>query len=133
MAAPESWGYIYDAYCAADNFSYLTTQICFYGHSHVPALYKKGPSVEEVFDWAGDLGGKAEFIVSIESEYKYLVNPGSVGQPRNRDNRSSFAIYDSSEKTLKRICVEYDIAAVQKKNRAAGLPEILSQRLEYGY
>ena len=136
LDSPESWGYIYDIYHAIDSFSYQTTQVCFYGHSHVPVLYKKDSSlgdVIDVFDWAGNLENKTEVIIPVETNYKYLVNVGSVGQPRNGDNRASFVIYDSSKKILKRICVEYDIAAVQRKNRSAGLPEILSLRLDAGY
>jgi predicted phosphodiesterase len=139
LDSPAEWGYIYDIYHAEDNFSYQTTQICFCGHSHVPVLFRKGFSIRSntfgVIDFPGwkKLPEKStEITVSVDFGCKYLVNPGSVGQPRNGDHRASFVIYDSAKRTLRRICVEYDIAAAQNKIIQAGLPEILALRLGSG-
>ena len=141
LDSPEAWGYIYDVYHAEDNFTYQTTQICFCGHSHVPVLYKKGFSAEEgifgvfeVKDWnkPSIYENVSEVTISVDFGCKYLVNVGSVGQPRNGDNRATFVIYNSGKRTLERICVEYDIASAQEKIRIAGLPELLALRLEQG-
>ncbi|MBU8901235.1 MAG: metallophosphatase family protein, partial [Victivallales bacterium] len=70
--------------------------------------------------------------VSIQTGFKYLFNVGSIGQPRNRDPRTSFAIYDSEEKTVTRFRIPYGIASAQRKILAAGLPERLALRLETG-
>ena len=139
LDSPDAWGYVYDTYNAEDNFLYQTTQVCFCGHTHVPALFKKGLSYEsntievsEVPEWSKISEYESEVTVSVDFGFKYLVNIGSVGQPRNRDSRASFAIYDTENRTLKRVCVEYDIEAAQDKIRKAGLPEILALRLEKG-
>jgi predicted phosphodiesterase len=139
LDSPGSWGYIYDEYHAEDNFSYQTTQVCFCGHSHIPVLFRKGFSFEsntmnvvEVSSWKKCPVNETEITISVDFGCKYLANIGSVGQPRNGDPRASFVIYDSDKRELKRICVDYDIAATQNKIREAGLPEILALRLENG-
>ena len=71
-------------------------------------------------------------LISIQKGWKYLINIGSVGQPRNKDPRASFAIYDTEANTVTRLRLTYDIATAQKKIREAGLPERLALRLERG-
>lgn len=147
LDSPDTWGYIFDVRHAADNFSYQFTPLCFCGHSHVPLAFCKKPvlmhsgnPIEEIPAWAGnpDLnsppapGEESEIVLTLERGFKYLINVGSVGQPRNRDPRASFAVYDSEEKILSRICVPYDITKAQEKIRAAGLPERLAFRLQLG-
>ena len=61
-----------------------------------------------------------------------IINPGGVGQPRDRDSRSSYAIYDSAATAIERHRVTYDIAKTQKKMKAADLPEHLIERLDHG-
>ena len=60
------------------------------------------------------------------------MNPGGVGQPRNGDPRASYAIYHTEENSLEFRRVSYDLVATQRKMRLAGLPEYLSERLQYG-
>ena len=136
---PNVWKYIYDKYNAADNFFHQTTSFCFYGHSHVPVLFKYSASlddkifgVNQVKEWGKISDSETTVPVSTDYGCKYLVNVGSVGQPRNWDTRASFAVYDSTSRTLKRISVEYDIEAAQEKIRKAKLPENLALRLEIG-
>ncbi len=139
LDSPAAWGYVYDEYLAKDNFLYQSTQVCFCGHTHVPVLFKKGFSVEnntfgvfEVPEWSEISDYESEVTVSIDFGCKYLINAGSVGQPRNKDPRASFCMYDTEKRTLKRVCVEYDIESAQEKIRKAGLPEVLALRLERG-
>jgi diadenosine tetraphosphatase ApaH/serine/threonine PP2A family protein phosphatase len=148
LDSPESWGYIFDVHHAADNFSYQFTQICFCGHSHVPTAFCKKPitsrtelPIEEVPGWAFKQGENIipdnptvvdELEVHLQSGFKYLFNVGSIGQPRNRDPRASFAVYDTTEKTVTRYRVPYDIEATQAKILEAGLPERLAMRLTVG-
>ena len=148
LDSPSEWGYIFDIHQAMDNFSYQYTQICFCGHSHVPIAYCKkmlarpGESpVDELKLWSvkPDEEGMMfrsdeadEIVLPIQPGCKYLVNVGSVGQPRNRDPRASFAVYDTEQRTLTRYRLPYDIAGTQEKIRAAGLPECLATRLEHG-
>jgi len=96
--------------------------ICFFGHTHVPAAYRLwGPEVDRV---------------SITPIYfkagRYLINPGSVGQPRDRDPRASFGIADFEEKSFNLYRVEYDSKAAAKEILRAGLPEFLAARLILG-
>ena len=70
--------------------------------------------------------------IPVEQGVKYLINIGSVGQPRNRDPRASFCIYDTDLKVLSRYRLPYDIGQTQRKILAAGLPERLATRLERG-
>ena len=141
LDSPESWGYVFDIHQATDNFSYQFTQLCFCGHSHVPIAFSKravtlgqtGKAIEEVDSWKTNPSNpSAEIVISLQPGWKYLINIGSVGQPRNGDPRASFAIYDSEKKTVRRYCLEYNIAAAQEKIRAAGLPERLAIRLNRG-
>lgn len=148
LDSPESWGYIFDTHHAADNFSYQFTQLCFCGHSHVPIAFCKKPltmqsenPIEEITEWAykkneGMIPKEVEtadsISIDIQRGFKYLLNVGSVGQPRNRDPRASFAIYDAGAKRVTRYRLPYDIRAAQAKIRNAGLPERLAARLERG-
>lgn len=148
LDSPDNWGYIFDAHHAADNFTYQFTQLCFCGHSHVPIAFCKKPissmsekPIEEIAGWAykfeegifpKNVTEADELTVSIKTGFKYLFNIGSVGQPRNRDPRSSFAVYDSDAKTVTRYRIPYNIPSAQAKIIAAGLPERLALRLETG-
>lgn len=148
LDSPDTWGYIFDVHHAMDNFTYQFTQVCFCGHSHVPVAFEKRPlasfgqrTVEVIDGWAprtpdGQTVGqfnKSEFFpVEIKPGYKYLFNVGSIGQPRNRDPRSSFAVYDTASRTVTRYVVPYDIGTAQSKILAAGLPERLASRLAIG-
>jgi diadenosine tetraphosphatase ApaH/serine/threonine PP2A family protein phosphatase len=70
--------------------------------------------------------------VPLEDQGRYLVNPGSTGQPRDGDWRAAFAIFDSGQHTVEYFRTSYDLPKTQKKMREAGLPLVLIQRLEYG-
>ena len=148
LDSPSAWGYIFDAYQAEDNFANQFTQLCFCGHSHVPVMFAKKPvtmisgrKIEEIPEWADRREGGLDeeemeqmdsITCSILPGYKYLINIGSVGQPRNHDRRASFVIYDSDTKEVTRYRVPYDFRTAQKKILEAGLPERLAARLERG-
>jgi predicted phosphodiesterase len=120
---PERWGYVFDSIEAESHLNYQNTQICFHGHTHVPAIFKKqGMMVERI---------PAQNI-RIELGKKYFINTGSVGQPRDGNPLASYCIFcpESKEVLFKRVV--YDIAAAQTKIRAAGLPERLAARIERG-
>lgn len=144
LDSPENWGYIFDMHHAIDNFTYQFTPLCFCGHSHVPLAFCKKPitainerQVEELNEWvvapnSEDFSKECEFHVEIRAGHKYLFNIGSIGQPRNHDNRASFAVLDTDRKTVSRYCLPYDIAATQERIRSVGLPERLANRLISG-
>lgn len=101
-----------------------TLGLCFFGHTHVPAAWRwKGGEIEAV----------VENPFKLEKGVKYLVNPGSLGQPRDRDPRASFLVFDSTKKEIAFHRVEYDIHSTSEKILAAGLPERLAERLKLGW
>ena len=122
LDSPRRWGYIFDKHSAGASFSYQFSQICFCGHSHVPMAFEKFGTI---------MGGKYEQI-KVQPGHKYLVNVGSVGQPRDGDWRSAFVVYDTDESLITLHRLEYDIKQTQKKIMDAGLPERLALRLERG-
>jgi predicted phosphodiesterase len=123
------WEYLLDAASARANFDDFDTPYCLIGHSHVPLMFAMGPD--------GRVGGQQ---LAPEGPFplkgaRRILNPGSVGQPRDGDPRASFAtieIAPDGEATFELHRVEYDIADVQGRMRNAGLPEPLAVRLSYG-
>ena len=89
-------------------------------------INEANPEADDDFNIADEL------TVPLEKGHKYLFNIGSIGQPRNHDNRASFAVLDTDRKTVSRYCLPYDIAATQERIRAVGLPERLANRLIAG-
>ena len=118
------WEYILAEEEAEENLKYFKTPYCFIGHSHIPLLFQcqKACSVKTF---------KAESEVKTDDK-RLIINPGSVGQPRDRDPRASYALYESEAGILTLHRVEYDIAATQQRMRRAALPERLIDRLAYG-
>jgi len=119
---PAQWSYILDIDDAYPNFKLFDHQICFTGHSHKPIVFKSAESV----DWQLD----TEF--RLEPDAKYIVNIGSVGQPRDGNPQATFAVYDTDSFAIEIKRVDYDIASAQKKIIAAGLPLWLAERLTIG-
>jgi predicted phosphodiesterase len=119
--------YIFGEFDAAEAFLHFNTQICFFGHTHFPFIYtEKDHIVEGTFI----TGNTTE--IKLEKDVRYLVNPGSVGQPRDRNTRSSCAIYDTKQKKIKFYRLEYNIAEAQRKILDAKLPPALAERLGLG-
>jgi len=119
---PQSWNYVTNKFDAMSNFSYQFTNLCFHGHTHVPRIFVRDSRVTEV---------EADSIV-IELGMKYFINTGSVGQPRGGDWRACYVIYVLPTPTVTFRLVEYDLATTQEKIRAAGLPDVLAERLAEG-
>ena len=119
---PSRWGYIFDKWHAISSFNYQYTQLCFYGHTHVPVAFDKFLQVET----------HNYEEVTTEPGHKYLINVGSVGQPRDGDPRASFAIYDDNERKVQLIRVGYDLEKAQQSIREADLPERCATRLASG-
>jgi predicted phosphodiesterase len=122
LYAPEEWWYILDIDDAYPCFKLLETNVCFYGHSHKPVFFISG----EMVDWIVD-----DQMV-IDDDKKYIINVGSVGQPRDRNPESAFAVYDTEERIVRIKRVAYDISKTQERIISAGLPHMLAQRLRLG-
>lgn len=111
-----------------DNCAYFKVSPCFVGHSHLPVCFLMKEPVSYVE--AGTLGEGQE--LRAPAGMRSVINPGSVGQPRDQDNRASCGVYDDARRVFTLYRVSYDIAAVQQKIVSAGLPEFLAARLGYG-
>lgn len=119
--------YIFGEFDASEAFTHITTPLCFFGHTHFPFIYTEK---DHQMDGTFLTGDNNE--VKLEDGVKYLINPGSVGQPRDRDTRAAFAIYDSKAKKIKFYRLEYDIKEAQRKILEAHLPSALAERLALG-
>lgn len=122
-ADPGSWRYITDERDGAHELAEQTTNLCFYGHTHQPLALRRG---------VGRLPFTETTPLVLDPSGYYLVNVGSVGQPRDGDPRASFGLYDERRAVVELHRVEYDIAGAQAKIRAAGLPDVLAERLQSG-
>ena len=120
---PERWGYVFEAVDAEPSFFYQRTQLCFHGHTHVPAVFEKK---------AGSVFRYPPNALNFSFGSKYFVNVGSVGQPRDCDRRASYCIYDPATRSMDFRRILYDVEAAQERIRRVGLPERLAQRLAQG-
>ena len=121
---PQNWDYIFSLDEAEENFSFFNHRVCLIGHSHRPFIIKKFEQ-RHCFLVNGT-------EVEIEEGFKYLINIGSVGQPRDGDNRACYLIYDDQTKKAKLKRVSYDIKKTQTKMKKAKLPQFLIDRLSFG-
>ena len=121
---PETWDYIFSLREALDGFNHCEQQICFIGHSHSPVAF--------VENREGKVSLLPDSSFQVRDEHRYIINVGSVGQPRDGDPRAAYGIYDvgDSSFTLKRVA--YPIEDTQKKIVEAGLPPFLASRLSEG-
>jgi len=121
------WEYLLDTRTATINFDFFDTDYCFVGHTHLPVIYHL-PDDQRM----------ARLIVPEGSTQmtlapRAIINPGSVGQPRDRDPRAAYALLDMKDYTWEWRRVAYDIPAVQERMRQANLPERHILRLEAGW
>ena len=106
--------------------------LCLYGHTHVPAAFRlERRGANGNMEMLGPPRGP-RFRVALDRDAKYLVNCGAVGQPRDGDPQAAFGMLDTDAHVLTIMRVPYDVAAAQAKIIAAGLPEVLAQRLALG-
>ena len=121
------WEYILDYETARENFEHFTTPYCLVGHTHIPVLI------------AEDEGDELFVLTPTYKETIYLedtrviINPGSVGQPRDSDPRAAYALLNSEDLTWEFHRVAYPIEETQAQMRELGLPEALAARLAYGW
>ena len=102
--------------------------MCFFGHTHLPVVYQRTAELDLPLVPVSD--GKVE--VDLEAGVRYMINPGSVGQPRDGDPRAAFATYDTDTRHLTLLRVDYPVEEAQRRILDAGLPLSLAQRLAIG-
>lgn len=121
---PENWHYVNDREDGKINFDHFSGPLCFLGHSHRPVVIEMRPDgkIRDHFPSSWD----------IQPEYRYIINVGSLGQPRDGNPKPAFVIFDSSAGTVEFRRYDYDFAATQRKIRDNGLPPPLADRLAMG-
>lgn len=121
---PDAWDYLVTAQDSVAAFGAFRTRWCFVGHTHVPGAWSLGSS--------GPAHRPEARTVDVEPGRRYLVNVGSVGQPRDGDPRAAYAIWDVEAGRVQIRRVAYDVAVARAKILAAGLPRVLADRLASG-
>ena len=121
------WEYVLDRNVARANLDHFTTPVGLVGHSHVPLQYMLRADGKQLFEHI-----RPGQVVQLDPSSRYILNPGSVGQPRDGDARASYAVWNTEAHTIRVNRVAYDIAATQKQMRDVDLPDVLWQRLAYG-
>ncbi|MDX9864407.1 MAG: metallophosphoesterase family protein [Anaerolineaceae bacterium] len=124
-----TWEYLMDLYTATINFNHFSTPYCFVGHTHLPIsfLLKEDEDTQKI-SWEL-INGDTNIILNN----RMIINPGSVGQPRDQDARAAYAIFNTETSIWESRRVEYDIVSVQQRIYALGLPERHALRLDDGW
>ncbi len=121
------WEYLLDTRTATANFEFFDTLYCFVGHTHLPVIYHL-PDDQRLAHLI-----VPENTTQVTLAPRSIINPGSVGQPRDRDPRAAYALLDMDDYTCEWHRVSYDFASVQERMRQAGLPERHILRLAAGW
>jgi diadenosine tetraphosphatase ApaH/serine/threonine PP2A family protein phosphatase len=121
---PEDWNYIFTMRDAEEAFEALNLDLCFLGHSHIPFALS--------LDVEGEINVLDPQELIMRPDDRHLINPGSIGQPRDGDPRAAFGIYDSSERAFRLQRVPYDVHSAAQRIIDAGLPKSLANRLHLG-
>lgn len=121
------WEYILNTRSATENFYFFETPYCFVGHTHLPSIFKFSENDSD-----------ADLFVPLENSpfsmySRMIINPGSVGQPRDRDPRAAYVLFDAEKDEIEFRRVEYDVNQVQERMREADLPDRHIDRLELGW
>lgn len=122
---PQGWSYIENRYHASLTFRRMPGQICFYGHTHVPGIISLNCATNEI-------QAREAQTLQISQEARYLINCGSIGQPRDGDHRSCYVVYDTAQKTVVFRRVPYPKEITQKKMIGFKLGHELTFRLSSG-
>jgi len=121
---PEAWHYIFTYADARRSFGVLKTPLCFVGHSHAPGAFVRN---EE-----GEIFTHNPTEITLEEGKTYIINVGSVGQPRDGDPRASYGILDTEERRFQLKRLTYPVEVVQEKMWRENLPPALIDRLSFG-
>lgn len=119
--------YLLSIFDAWEAFSHFSGELAFFGHTHVPSVFVAHGTETRVALLRGASGS-----LELEAGARYLVNPGSIGQPRDRDPRASYMTYDSRRRIVRWWRVEYSVGRAQERILKAELPRLLAERLALG-
>jgi len=121
------WEYVLNTLTARLNFEHFDTPFCFIGHSHIQCMFQLNEDKDRVTLESVKVNQPTILMPRV------LLNPGSVGQPRDRDPRAAYAIYETESRQWEARRVEYNVKEVQQRLREAGLPEKHAVRLGEGW
>jgi len=121
---PDEWNYILTFPEAEEGFHALAGDLAFVGHTHRPVILAKAPNEEVTV--------LSQEEATLKEGIRYIINVGSVGQPRDGNPQAAYGLYDDAAKKYILRRVTYNIRAAQKKISKAGLPSFLAQRLSKG-
>ena len=121
---PDEWHYVLSPHDAEEAFRHSSHRLVFHGHTHLPVIYCQPP--------VGKIRMIGAHDFDPDEESRYLINVGSVGQPRDNDPRACYAVYDADEESVSFRRVEYDIETTQAKMCRADMPQMLIDRLQVG-
>ncbi|HQJ15628.1 MAG TPA: metallophosphoesterase family protein [Candidatus Omnitrophota bacterium] len=121
---PRDFNYLVNVYGCAATFDLLKTPLCFIGHTHVPVIF--------IEDYAGTFHYLDTPDIVLDPRNKYIVNAGSVGQPRDSIVQAAYCIFDSSSRSICIRRVKYEVFRARQKIVEAGLPQFLGDRLLTG-
>jgi len=124
LADPQAFNYMSDGFTALKSFQVQNTPLCFLGHTHVPGVFIYNHKREVEYSQSDE--------IILRKKNKYIVNVGSVGQPRDGNPLACYCIYDSDQKRVLIKRVKYNIAKAKSKILQAGLPRLLAERLGMG-
>ena len=119
----EDFNYLYDQMDAQVTFELMTNQVCFVGHTHIAGIFVMRDN---------RIAYLQNYPLQIAPQNKYIVNVGSVGQPRDRNYRASYCVFDTQTQMIEIKRVDYDIKETQNRIIAVGLPGFLAERLSWG-
>ena len=119
--------YVFNVHHAAQILALFEAPFILFGHTHLPAVFSIDPHMN-----VRGFAVRDEATVKLEPGLRFLINPGSVGQPRDRNPAASCVILDTDKRSVQFFRVEYDIAKTQSTILKAGLPQILASRLQFG-
>jgi len=118
--------YVFSQFEASESFKFMETSIGFFGHTHFPIIYYLRNQKLDVVPLSENTR------IKLDGNTRYLINPGSIGQPRDKNPASSYIVFDSTKMEISFNRFTYEVSKTQKKIREAGLPELLASRLEAG-
>jgi len=121
---PDQWNYIITKKDAADNFPYFSSSLCFIGHSHRAEIF--------ILDQSENCRISLNEAIEVKENYRYIVNVGSVGQPRDNNPQAAYCLYDDQKKYIQIHRFDYNIQKAQQKIIQADLPHFLAERLSLG-
>lgn len=128
-SSPLKWEYITGVEEALYNFNFFEEKICFLGHTHIPIIFElKDEKLNVIYPECKE----EKFLYVLDKDAKYIINPGSIGQPRDGDPRLSFCVFDRKNYTIEFFRFEYNVEEAARKIFETDLPHFLGERLFVG-